>query len=95
MAFIVPQVSNAKGFEIETKLYCDATKTIVDSLKKEFKEMPFAFGNTSDQAKTVMSLWVNPVSKSWTILATKDDLTCVVGVGNNFELVPYKSSVRI
>lgn len=93
MAFIVPLASNAEE-TITTQLYCDDTKKIVNTLKQTFKEMPFVFGKTNDAAKSVMSLWVNPTTKSWTIVATKKDTTCVIGVGDNFELVPYKDTIK-
>ena len=94
MAFIVPQASNAEESFIEPRLYCDDTKKIVGTLKQTFKEMPFAFGKTGDDAKSIMSLWINPTTKSWTIIATKRDVSCVIGIGNEFELFPYKDTTK-
>lgn len=93
MASIVPLASNSEEI-ITTQLYCDDTKKIVNTLKQTFKEMPFAYGKTNDAAKSVMSLWINPTTKSWTIVTTKKDISCVVGVGDNFELVSYKDTIR-
>lgn len=95
MAFIAPRVSNAEESLIQATLYCDDTKKIVNTLRQTFKEMPFAYGKTNDDAKSVMSLWINPTTKSWTIVATKKDISCVVGVGDQFELVPYKDTTKI
>ena len=94
MAFIAPRVSNAEESFIQPKLYCDDTKKIVNTLKQTFKEMPFAYGKTGDDAKSIMSLWINPTTKSWTIIATKKDISCVVGVGDEFDLVPYKDTTK-
>lgn len=93
MAFIAPQASNAEEI-ITTQIYCDDTKKIVNTLRQTFREMPFVYGKTNDDAKSVMSLWINPTTKSWTIVATKKDTSCVIGVGDNFELVPYKDTTR-
>ncbi len=95
MAFIVPQASKAQEFVINAELICNETKHIVNVLRKEYKEMPFLFGKAGDEAKSIMSLWVNPTTKNWTILATKEDITCVVGVGSKFELVPYKENSKL
>lgn len=88
MACIVPLASNA-GEIITSEIYCDKTATVMNTLRKEFKEFPFALGKTNDEAGSTMSLWVNPTNKSWTILATKKDITCVIGTGQDFNLVPY------
>ena len=52
-------------------------------------------GSVSDEANSVISLWLNPVDNNWTILATKKDLTCVVGVGIDMKIVPYKKGTSI
>ena len=95
MACIVPQLSNANSFELDTKLFCTDTKTIIESLRKSYKELPFIIGKTEDNVNSIMSLWINPTSKTWTILATKEEITCVVGVGKDFQLVdlPSKKSL--
>jgi hypothetical protein len=36
-----------------------------------------------------MSLWINPNTKSWSIITTKGDVTCLVGSGGDFNLVDY------
>jgi hypothetical protein len=95
MACIVPQASNAEESFVQATLYCDETKKIMNTLRQTFKEMPFVFGKTNDDAKSVMSLWVNPTTKSWSIIATKKDISCVVGVGDSFELVPHKNTTRV
>lgn len=88
MAFIVPQASNANEI-ITTEIYCDKTSTIMNTLRKEYKELPFSFGKANDEAGSTMSLWINPTTKTWTILATKKEVTCVIGTGQDFKLVPY------
>lgn len=69
-------------------MVCEDTKTVLNVLKK-YKETPFIFGSTGDQAKSLMSVWINPNTKSWTITATVKDITCIVGYGGDITLVPY------
>jgi len=76
------------GEKIATEIYCDDTKTIVSSLKKDYDEMPIILGKAADVAKSTMSIWINPVEKTWTILATKGDRSCIVGVGEDFKILP-------
>lgn len=75
--------------------YCDETKTIIEALAKKYREIPIAFGDTEDVAKSKMSLWVSPTNKTWSLVSTKGALSCVIGVGNNFEFVPLKPTKQI
>lgn len=94
MAFIVPRVSNSME-TVPTEAYCTSTKTLVSSLSEKYKERPFILGKTGDQAGSIMSLWINPTSKSWTIVATKDDISCVIGVGEDFKIIPYPTGPTV
>lgn len=75
--------------------YCDDTKIIVEALAKKYREMPIAFGDTEDEAKSKMSLWVSPATKTWSLVATKGTLSCIIGVGNNFEFIPIKPARQV
>lgn len=76
--------------EVETReMYCDETKTIAKSLKDTHKEMPVITGEASDEAGSLMTIWMNPESESWTILATNGDYSCVIGVGTKLKVIPY------
>lgn len=94
MILITPNISKSEPLTIQTTLPCHDTKEIINVLRKQYKEFPFSLGKANDDAESIMSLWVNPTSKSWTILATKNDITCVIGTGENFELVPYKDKSK-
>jgi hypothetical protein len=37
-----------------------------------------------------MSLWVHPIENTWTIIATIDELSCVVGNGTHFKIFSNK-----
>lgn len=92
MAFIVPPASNAAEL-LTFEAYCDDTATIVKSLKETHKETPIILGKTADEAKSIMTLWTNPTNKSWTILATASNLSCIIGVGDEFTIVKQPKTV--
>ena len=93
MVCIVPLASNASEI-ITTEIYCDKTSTITETLRKSYQEFPFGVGKANDVAGSIMSFWINPTTKSWTIISTKKEITCVIGTGQDFNLVPYnKKSV--
>jgi hypothetical protein len=74
---------------------CFDTNKLFAELKIKFKETPIILGNVSDQARSTMSLWINPVEETWTIISTKKDTSCVIGTGINFKLAPYKKGTDI
>jgi hypothetical protein len=86
MACIAPLASNGAEV-IKFDAYCDNTDTIVKNLKETYKEYPIVIGKASDEAKSVMTLWTNPTTKSWTILATSKKTSCVIGVGEGFSII--------
>ena len=81
--------------KVETELPCYTTEEILKSLKERYKEMPFMIGKASDFANSTVSIWINPVDSTWTIIATKKDITCVVGMGTDMKLVPYRKGPNI
>ena len=80
---------------ISIDLPCYNTKEIFKSLREKYRELPLMTGSVSDEANSVVSLWINPVDNNWTILATKKDITCVVGVGTDMKIVPHKKGTAI
>ena len=80
---------------ISIDLPCYNTKEIFKSLREKYRELPLMTGSASDEANSVVSLWLNPVDNNWTILATKKDLTCVVGMGTDMKILNYKLGVGI
>jgi hypothetical protein len=82
------------GERLPTDMYCDDTKKIVKSLREEYKEAPFMIGKAGDVAGSVMTFWINPETKSWSIVATKDNTSCIVGVGESIELISYDKKAK-
>ena len=99
MALLAPLVhSNEPDVSeeiVNIQLPCYNTKVLFDMLKKNYKESPILVGKTDDVAKSTMTLWVNPVEDNWTIVATKGDLSCVVGIGTHFKVMPNKKSLSV
>ena len=80
---------------ITADMPCYNTKEIFKSLREKYKELPLMTGQVDDEANSVVSIWLNPVDNNWTILATKKDLTCVVGMGTDMKIIPYKKGTSI
>ena len=81
--------------KVETELPCYNTDEIFKSLREKFKEMPMLTGKANDDAGSTVSIWINPIDNNWTIVATKKDLTCVIGIGTAMKVVPYRKGVSI
>ena len=81
--------------KIEIDLPCYDSTELFKSLREKYKEMPFMVGKAADAAKSTVSIWLNPVDNNWTIVATKKDLSCIVGLGDEMILVPYKKGSNI
>ena len=80
---------------ITADMPCYNTTEIFKSLKEKYKEIPLMTGKAEDEANSVVSIWMNPIDNNWTILATKKDLTCVVGMGTDMKIIPYKKGTSI
>ena len=80
---------------ITADMPCYNTTEIFKSLREKYKELPFMIGQASDEANSLVSIWLNPVDNNWTILATKKDLTWVVGVGTDMKIIPHKKGTDI
>ena len=79
---------------VNARLECYNTMKIFTELQKTYKETPIILGKTNDEAKSTMTLWINATTKSWTIIATKDTLSCIVGAGTDVELTPAFSKKK-
>ncbi len=75
---------------INTQLPCYDSEFLFKTLKTEFKETPIIYGSANDRATSTMSLWSNLQNKSWTIVATKGDISCVIGAGSDLKVLPLR-----
>jgi len=99
IVFIGLQVSNSYAQKLENSITaeipCYNTTELFKSLREKFKELPILSGQATDEAKSILSFWMNPVEKNWTIVATKKELSCVVGMGTDIKLLNYKPGTSI
>ena len=42
-----------------------------------------------------MSVWLNPIDNNWTIIATKKELSCVVGTGTDMKIIPTRKGTAV
>lgn len=94
---LLPNNSYSQKLEdtVTVDLPCYNTQEIFKSLREKYKEMPFMTGKADDSAKSIVSIWMNPIDSNWTIVATKNDITCVIGLGTDMKIVPYKKGTSI
>lgn len=82
---VLPELSITETHQID--LICYNTEKLFKELRSEYQELPFFFGETDDQIESTMSFWMRKGGESWTIIATKKDLSCVVSAGKNLKLI--------
>ena len=80
---------------IEAEFPCYNTKDLFTSLREKYKELPLLTGKATDEAKSTLSVWMNPTEKNWTIVATTQDISCIVGMGTDIKLINYKTGTSI
>lgn len=83
------------GEVVTREMYCDETNTINKTLRDKYQEIPVLIGKTSDLAESIMTLWTNPVDNTWTIVSTKNDYSCIIGVGEKLTIIDYKRKKNI
>lgn len=94
---LLPNISYSQKLEdtVKIDLPCYNTTELFKSLREKFKELPLLTGKADDDANSTMSLWMNPIDNDWTIIATKKDLSCVIGTGTDMKLIPYKKGTSV
>jgi hypothetical protein len=80
---------------VTIELPCYNTQELFKSLRENFKELPVLTGKADDEAGSTMSVWLNPIDNDWTIVATKKDISCVVGLGTDMKIIPTRKGTSI
>jgi hypothetical protein len=80
---------------IKVDLPCYNTTELFKSLRENYKELPIVTGTASDVAESTVTIWMDPVEKSWTIVSTKNNLSCIVGLGTDIKLLSYRKGTTI
>ena len=94
LLFLVPLVACSQQEIVSRDMICNDTEIIVKTLRGKYKEVPLLIGQANDEASSIMTLWMNPETKSWTITATKDDVSCVTGMGEQIQPFPHKAKTK-
>jgi hypothetical protein len=92
-AMVFASPAQAQTREIETKWLCGRTDAIKEDLVRSGEQF-WASGAVqgSTEPRFLMSIWVNPSSKSWTIVATlleDNSLSCVMSFGTAWREQPH------
>lgn len=83
-----PLQSIAASEQRLTPVICDKTKVIIDSLSLQFKEITILAGMGIGPYKNhIISVWGNPETKTFTVIDTMGDTTCVLTAGDNIEVL--------
>jgi len=80
---------------VKTELPCYNTQELFKSLRENYKEFPILTGKADDEAGSTMSVWLNPIDSDWTIIATKKDISCVVGTGTDMKIIPSRKGTSV
>lgn len=73
--------------KIEPTLLCYNTSELFKTLRIDYLESPLLLGETDDDAQSTMSLWTSKKGASWTLVATRNEVSCVVGTGKNLKVI--------
>jgi hypothetical protein len=79
--------------KFDVTLFCYDTDSLFSALRKDFDERPFFVGKANDVASSTMSFWVSKKGDTWSIIATIDDMSCVVGSGTNLQLLKLGKTI--
>lgn len=77
-------VSQAQETKI-LRVVCDDTETLYKNLEKEYKERPIIKGEGLQKDSGFMTLWRNLNTKTWTVVYTVGDMSCVLAAGKDLE----------
>ena len=81
----------AQPITTKKEVQCDKTETMIAVLKgKDFEEVPIWFGKGDGKAPNY-SLFVNAETRSWTIIQFNNELSCVLGSGENYNVITKKT----
>lgn len=74
------------------EVYCDKTEQMIKDLRsQDYQEEPIWLGKEKDSKAPNYTLFVNPETKSWTIIQFNNDMACVLGAGQGYNMITKKS----
>ena len=84
--FVQADTNKEQAEVVSIEMYCFTTDQVAGTLK-QFGEIPLAIGKAFDLAGSTMSLWTNPSTETWTLVATKQNVSCILGTGERLQLL--------
>ena len=82
-------LAQSTAVEINKKVVCDDTKTLLDTLLNQYNESP-VWAGTNEKSK--FSLLINQETGSWTMIQFDKDITCVLGIGEESRAINFGKS---
>ncbi len=87
---LVVTTAFAQPVTTKKEVQCDKTETMLSILRgNDFEEVPIWFGKGDSKAPNY-SLFVNPETRSWTIIQFNNELSCVLGSGESYTVISKK-----
>ena len=83
---IAVALAQSTAVEINKKVVCDDTKTLLDTLLNEYKESP-VWAGTDDKSR--YSLLINQETGTWTMIQFDKNTTCILGVGEQSRAISF------
>ena len=83
---LIPAVSYAE-YQVPFTVVCDDTSVIVKALRKEYMESTMVISKGLGNNPHMLSVWINPETKTMTIVDTYEKTSCVLGVGAETQIL--------
>jgi hypothetical protein len=83
-------VANAQIYKIDKPVLCSSLKNVIEYVSSTYREEPFLNG-VGDKSKYIMM--VNQRTHTWTMIEYSDSTACVIGSGDNFNLITLGKTV--
>ena len=68
---------------VEKPVMCAGTELVLPEIYKQYREVPL-WGSQLEDSK--IALFVNPETKTWTLMQWNKDVACVIETGDNYFL---------
>ena len=81
----------ASARTVMAPVFCGETDKLVGTLKSKYGEVPISAG-PSKTGRTLYRVFVNPITKTFTVLGTSPEGSCVVAAGVDYTATDPKES---
>jgi len=82
LTLLISSLAAAQSIVIQKPVTCTETKMLLQGLtSSDYKEAPLWLGIEPGAEVAKYSVFVNPQTKTWTIIQFNDKIACVLGTG--------------